>query len=92
MSSYIMMMASAPVSFKAGFQTLTAMWTMDAGMVATALAMNDMFCSNAMTEMEFKGNFKIVQLFIDNTSTLSSWEQDLQCSHNVRGPAVLLHP
>ena len=70
MSPYIMMMASTPVSFKAGLQTLTAMSTMGAELVSATLAIKEtMLCSNMM-EMGFNENFNTVPLFIDNTSTL----------------------
>ena len=38
-SCYIMMLSRAPVSFKSGVQSLTAMSTMEAELVASALAM-----------------------------------------------------
>ena len=50
MSSYLMM-ANAPTSFKAGIQTLIAMSTMEAELVAAALAMKDIVCSNMMMEL-----------------------------------------
>ena len=47
MSLYIMMMASAPVSFKAGIQMLTGVLTMEAELVAAALAIKEIaFCSS----------------------------------------------
>ena len=50
-SCYIMMLSRAPVSFKSGVQSLTAMSTMEAELVASALAMKDaVFCSNMLTE------------------------------------------
>ena len=52
MSLYIMMMASAPVSFKAGIQMLTGVLTMEAELVAAALALKEIvFCSKMMTEV-----------------------------------------
>ena len=66
-----MMMAKAPVSFRAGLQSLTAMSTMEAEMVAAALAIKEaVFCSNMMTEIGFGANFSSVPLYIDNTATL----------------------
>ena len=47
MSSYIMITVKAPVSFKSGLQSLTAMSTVEAELVAAALAMKEVvFCTN----------------------------------------------
>ena len=47
MSSYVAFLANAPVSFKVGLQGLTAQSTMEAELVAAALAMKEaVFCSN----------------------------------------------
>ena len=71
MSPYLMMMANAPVSFKAEFQTLTAMSTMEAQLVAAALAMEGIvLCSNMMTGLGFEAGLKTSPLCIDNTSAL----------------------
>ena len=48
-SCYIVMMCEAPISFKTGQQSLTAMSTMKAELVAGALAMKEpVCCSNMM--------------------------------------------
>ena len=68
---YIMMLSRAPVSFKSGVQSLTTMSTMEAELVASALAMKEaVFCSKMLTELGFGKQFKQVQLHIDNTATL----------------------
>ena len=72
MSSYIMMMAKAPVSFKSGLQRLTAMSTIEAELVAVALAMKEViFCTNMMKELGFGSEFSSAPLYIDNTATLN---------------------
>ena len=54
MSCYIMMLSRAPVSFKSGVQSITAMSTIEAELVASALAMKEaVFRSNMMTELGF---------------------------------------
>ena len=46
-SSYIVMLDNAPISFKVGLQGLAAQSTMEAELVAAALAMKEaIFCSN----------------------------------------------
>ena len=61
----------APVSFESGVQSLTAMSTMKADLVASALAMKEVvFGSNKMTELGFGKEFVQVPLHIDNTATL----------------------
>ena len=48
-SCYVVLMCKAPISFKTGQQSLTAMSTMEAELVAGALAMKEaVFCSNMM--------------------------------------------
>ena len=70
-SCYIMMLSRAPVSFKSGVQSLTAMSTMEAELVHLALAMKEaVFCSNVLTELEFGKEFEQAPLHIDNTATL----------------------
>ena len=65
------MLSRAPVSFKSRVQSLTAMSTMEAALVASALAMKEaVFCSKMLTELGFGKQFKQVQLHIDNTATL----------------------
>ena len=52
MSSYNVFLANAPVSFKVGLQGLTAQSTIEAELVAAALAMTEaVFCSNMMKEL-----------------------------------------
>ena len=59
------------MSFKSGFQSLAAMSTMEAELVASALAMKEaVFCSNMLTELGFGKEFEQVPLHIDNTATL----------------------
>ena len=71
MLSYIFFFANAPVSFKVGLQGLTARSTMEAELVAVALAMKEqMFCSKMMKELGFGTRFDSVPLYIDNTSAL----------------------
>ena len=70
-SAYLVMLSKAPISFKSGIQSLTAMSTMEAELVALALTMNEaVFCSNMMTELGFGQQFGQVPLYIDNTATL----------------------
>ena len=59
------------MSFNLGVQSPTAMSTMEAELVASALAMKKaVFCSNMLTELGLAEEFKQVPLEIDNTSTL----------------------
>ena len=70
-SSYIVMLANAPISFKVGLQGLTAQSTMEAELVAAALAMKEtVFCSNMTLELGFDKSFGSAPLYIDNTSAL----------------------
>ena len=70
-SSYIVMLANAPISFKVGLQGLTAQSTMETELVAVALAMKEaVFCFNMMFELGFDESFGSVPLYIDNTSAL----------------------
>jgi len=70
-SCYIMMLARAPISFKSGLQSLTAMSTMEAELVVSALAMKEaVFCMNMLTELGFGEQFVQVPLHCDNTATL----------------------
>ena len=72
MSSYIMMMVKASVSFKSGLQSLTAMSTMEAELVAAPLAMKEViFCTNMMMEVGFGSEFSSAPMYIDNTATLN---------------------
>ena len=70
-SCYIMMLSRAPVSFKSGVQSLTALSTMEAELVSSALAVKRaVFCSNMLTELWFGKELEQVPLHIDNTPTL----------------------
>ena len=70
-SSYVMMLANAPMSFRSGLQSLTAMSTMEAELVASALLMNEaVFCSNMMTGLGFGKEFAQMPVYCDNTATL----------------------
>ena len=70
-SACLAMLSKAPISFKSGIQSLTAMSTMEAELVASALTMKEaVFCSNMMTELGFGQQFGQVPLYIDNTATL----------------------
>ena len=64
------MLSKAPINFKSGIQSLTAMSTMEAELVASALTKEAVFCSNMMTELGFGQQFGQVPLYIDNTATL----------------------
>ena len=71
MSSYIVFLANAPVSFKVGLQGLTTQSTMEGELVAAALAMKEsVFCSNMMKELGFCTRFDGVRLYIGNISAL----------------------
>ena len=64
-------MCNGPVSFKVGMPELKAQSTMDAELVAGALAMRKaVLCQNMMTELGFKEDFKYIPLHIDSTSAL----------------------
>ena len=70
-SSYVVFVADAPVIFKVGLQGLTAQSTMEAEIVATAVAMKEaVFCSHMMKELGFGTRFDGVTLYIHNTSAL----------------------
>ena len=70
-SAYLVMLSKAPISFKSGIQSLTAMPTMEAELVASALTMKQaVFCSKMMTELGFGQQFGQVPLYIDITATL----------------------
>ena len=62
-SSYLTMLANAPLSFKSGLQGPTAMSTMEAELVASVLAVKEAeFCSNMLTELGFGKEFAQVPL------------------------------
>ena len=70
-SSYIVMLANGPISFKVGLQSLSAQSTMKAKVIAAATAMKEsLFCRNIMMELGFTGGFRSVPVYIDNTSAL----------------------
>ena len=70
-SCYIMMFCKAPVSFRSGVQSLAAISTMEAELVAGALAMKeDVFCSNMLIELGFGKEFEKVPLHFDSTAIL----------------------
>ena len=63
-SSYMVFLANAPVSFKVGLQGLTAQSAMEAELVAAALAMKEaVFCSD-IEELGFGTRFDSVSLYI----------------------------
>ena len=68
--AYIVTLTDAPTIFKVGLHGLTAQSTMEAELVAAALAMKDeaVFCSNTMSGLGFGESFGSVPLHIDNTS------------------------
>ncbi|CAB1096834.1 unnamed protein product [Ectocarpus sp. CCAP 1310/34] len=67
------MLYDALMAFKSGLQSLTAQSTMEAELVAAALAMKEaVFCSNILTELGFGKEFAQVPLYCDNTATLHS--------------------
>ena len=71
MSSYVVFLANAAVSFKVGLQGLTTQSTMGAELVAAALAMKEaVFCSNMMKELGLGAHFDSVPLYIGNISAL----------------------
>ena len=84
-SSYVTMLANAPMSFRSGLQGLTAMSTMEAELVASALAMMEaVFCSNTLTELGFGKEFAQMPGYCDNTSTLhalGNWSFSSRTKH-----------
>ena len=70
-SFYLAFLSDGPVSFKVGLQGLTAQPTMEAELVAAALAMKEaVIFSNLMMELAFGTRFDNVPVYIDKTSTL----------------------
>ena len=70
-SCYLSMLCDAPIGFKSGLPGLTAMSTMEAELVASALATKEaVFCSNMLTELGFGKDLAKVPLFCDSTVTL----------------------
>ena len=70
-SSYIVMLANGPISFKVGLQSLIAQSTMEAELVAAATAMKEsLFGRNMMMELGFSEEFRSVPVYIDNASAL----------------------
>ena len=70
--SYIVTLTDSPTILKAGRQGLTAQSTMEAELVAAALAIKDkaVLCSNTILGLGFGESFGSVSLHIDNTSAL----------------------
>ena len=80
-SCYMMMLARAPIRFNAGLQTRTAMSTMEAELVVSALAMKEaVFSMNMPTEPGFGEQFVQVPLQCDNTATLQALGNRSYCS------------
>ena len=74
-SCYLSMLCDAPIGLKTGLQGLTALSTMEAELVVSALAMKRaVFCSNMLTELGFGKDFEKVPLYSDNTATLHALE------------------
>ena len=74
-TSYLMLIANAPVSFKPNQQSLTAMSIMEAELVASAFEMKEaVFWLNMLTELGFGKEFAQVPLYCDNTATLHALE------------------
>ena len=70
-SSYVTMLANAPMSFRSGLQGVTATSTMEAELVASALAIKEaVFRSNMLTELGFRKEFAQMPVYCDNTATL----------------------
>ena len=88
------MLANAPLSFKSGLQGPTAMSTMEAEPVASALAMKEaVFCSNMLTELGFGKEFAQVLLFCDNTATPHALgNRSFQLENETHLASFLLHP
>lgn len=64
-------MHNGPVSFKVGIQVLKAQSTMEVELMAGAYATREaVYCQSMMTDLDFKEEFKRVQLHIDNTWAL----------------------
>ena len=58
-----MMLSRAPVSFKSGVQSLTAMFTMEAELVASGLARTEaVFYSNMLTELGFGKELSLIHI------------------------------
>ena len=90
-SSYIIMLSNGPISFKVGIQELTAHFTMEAELVAAALTMEAVFCSNLMLEVGFKEGFGNVPPYIDNTTALHlAGNRSCQPSREAHRAEVLL--
>ena len=69
-SSYIVILAKGPISFKLGLQSLTAQSIMEAELVSAAAMKESLFCRNMMMELGFTEGFRSVPVYIDNTSAL----------------------
>ena len=65
------MLAKGPIRFKTGLQSLTAQWTMEAELVAVAIAIKEsLFCINVMMKLGFTEGFRSDAVYIGNTSAL----------------------
>ena len=65
-SCCIMMLSRARLSFTSGVQSLTTLSTMEAELVASALAMKEaVICSDMLTELGFGKEFEQVPLHIE---------------------------
>ena len=72
-SSYVTMLAKAPMSFRSVLQGLTAMSNIEAKLVASALALKEaVFCSNMLTELGFVKEFAQMPVNCGNTATLNA--------------------
>ena len=70
-SSYVTMLANAPMSFRSGLQGLTSMSIMEAELVASALGMKEaVFSSKMLTELGFGKEFAQMPVYCDDTATL----------------------
>ena len=72
-SLYIVLLANAPISFKVALQGPTAQSTIEAKLLAAALAIKEaVFCSNIMVELGFDENFGSVPQNMDNASAATT--------------------
>ena len=77
-SCYLSMLCDARIGFTSGVQGLTAMSTMQAELVASALAMKEaVFCPNMVTDQGFGKDFATVPLYCDTQRRCTRWETAL---------------
>ena len=70
-SSYIVMLANGPISFKMGLQSLTVQSIMETELVAAVTAMKEsLFSRNLMMELVFTEGVRSIPVYIKNTSAL----------------------